>query len=221
MLFRSIPQNYKNPYADSWNVAVQQAFKGNLSLQLAYVANHATDISGAQNINLPSVYGGGSNSDPEKATFGRTAATNEYFLGFSSNYQSLQAQLTKRFSQGLAFTSAFTWGKGLGYISDDDGGLSFFINWRRNYAPTDFDRKFNYEQTFTYELPFGHGHRLMNSRVADALVGGWKISGIISVVSGMPFTVTASGTSLNTPGTTQTATLTGHFRKLEIGRAHV
>jgi hypothetical protein len=213
-VYTYIPLNYKNPYADSWNVALQQALPWDLSAQVAYVANHGTDISGSQNINLPSTYGGGNNSDPEFALFGRTAATNQYFLGFSSNYQSLQAQLTKRFSHGLTFASAFTWGKGLGYISDDDGGLVFFINQRRNYAPTDFDRKFNYEQSFTYELPFGHGHQILNSGVGDAVLGGWKISGIISAVSGMPFTVTASGGTLNTPGTTQTATLTGHFHKL-------
>lgn len=215
-----IPKNYKNPYADSWNVAVQQALPFDMSLQVAYVANHGTDISGAQNINLPSTYGGGASSQPENhdasghLTFGRTAATNMYFFGFSSNYESLQTQLTKRFSHGLTFTSAFTWGKALGYIGGDDGGLSFFINWRRNYAPLDFDRKLNFEQTFTYELPFGHGHQHMNSAVGDAVVGGWKLSGIISVVSGQPFTVTASGGSLNTPGTTQTATLTGSFKKL-------
>jgi hypothetical protein len=213
-VYTYIPLNYKNPYADSWNVALQQALPWDLSAQVAYVANHGTDISGSQNINLPSTYGGGNNSDPEFALFGRTAATNQYFLGFSSNYESLQAQLTKRFSHGLSFTSAFTWGKGLGYISDDDGGLVFFINRRRNYAPTDFDRKFNYEQSFTYELPFGHGHQILNSGVGDAILGGWKISGIISAVSGMPFTVTASGGTLNTPGTTQTSTLTGHFHKL-------
>ncbi|MGA8670061.1 MAG: carboxypeptidase regulatory-like domain-containing protein [Terracidiphilus sp.] len=213
-VYTYIPLNYKNPYADSWNVALQQALPWDLSAQVAYVANHGTDISGSQNINLPSTYGGGNNSDPEFALFGRTAATNQYFLGFSSNYESLQAQLTKRFSHGLTFASAFTWGKGLGYISDDDGGLVFFINQRRNYAPTDFDRKFNYEQSFTYELPFGHGHQILNSGVGDAVLGGWKISGIISAVSGMPFTVTASGGTLNTPGTTQTASLTGNFHKL-------
>ncbi len=69
----------------------------------------------------PATYGGGARrsgkSDRTNIAFGRTAATNQYFLGFSSNYQSLQAQLTKRYSQGLAFTSAFTWGKGLGYIA--------------------------------------------------------------------------------------------------------
>ncbi|HEY6374465.1 MAG TPA: TonB-dependent receptor, partial [Edaphobacter sp.] len=57
-----IPQNYKNPYVISWNVAVQQALPGSFSMQLAYVGNHGVDISGNQNINLPSTYGGGSAS---------------------------------------------------------------------------------------------------------------------------------------------------------------
>ena len=214
-VYTYIPKTFTNPYVESWNVAVQQAFRGNLSLQVAYVANHAVDISGNQNINLPSTYGGGAASDPENIAFGRTAATNQYFFGFSSNYQSLQVQLTKRYSNGLWFTSAFTWGKGLGYINDDDGGLQFFINWRRNYGPMDFDRKLNFEETVAYDLPFGRGRAFLNSnRFADAVLGGWRISGIISVVSGLPFTVIANGGTLNTPGTTQTATLTGKFRAL-------
>jgi hypothetical protein len=209
-----IPKNYKNPYADSWNIALQQALPWDLSFQLAYVANHGTNISGAQNINLPSTYGGGAKSSPEYAAFGRTAATNQYFLGFSSNYQSLQANLDKRFSHGLSLTSAFTWGKGLNYINDDDGGLTFFIDWRRNYAPVDWDRALNYEQSFTWELPFGRGHQILNSGVGDAVLGGWKISGIISVLSGPPFTITANGGTLNTPGTQQTATQVKPFHKL-------
>jgi len=213
-VYNYIAKDYKNPYVESWNVAVQQALPGNMSFQLAYVANHGVDISGAQNINLPSTYGGGPKSDPEYLTFGRTAATNQYFIGFSSNYQSLQAQLTKRFSNNLSFTSALTWGKALGYISGDDGGLTFFINWRRNYAPLDFDRKLNYEQSFTYELPLGHGHQHFATGVADTVLGGWKISGIVALVSGLPFTVSANGGTLNTPGTAQTGNLTGSFRKL-------
>ena len=209
-----IPRVYHNPYASSWNMVVQQSLPFDMSAQVAYVANHGTDISGSQNINLPSTFGGGASSQPEAIAFGRTAATNQYFLGFSSNYQSLQASLAKRFSHGLTLTSAFTWGKGLNYNSDDDGGLMFFINWRRNYAPTDFDRKYNYEQSFTYELPFGRGHQLMSSAIADAVVGGWKLSGIISALSGLPFTITANSGTLNTPGTPQTATLTGSFHKL-------
>jgi hypothetical protein len=226
-----IPLNYKNPYAESWNLVVQQAFRGNVSMQLAYVANHGVDISGAQNINNPSTYGGGATSAPEYNCVGcpsnvhRTPsqATNQYFLGFSSNYQSLQAQLNKRISNGLQFTTAFTWGKAMGYISGDDGGILFYINRRRNYAPLDFDREFNFEESFTYELPFGRGKRMLNSGVGAIVLGGWQVSGIISAVSGLPFTVQTNGANLNTPGTTQTGQLTGTYHTLHAvggGNAH-
>ena len=216
-----IPKNYKNPYVESWNVAVQQALPGNLSMQLAYVANHGVDIGAQQNINLPSTYGHGTKDEPENIAFGRTASTNVVDLPFSSNYQSLQAQLSRRFSNGFSFTSAFTWGKGMSYISGDDGGLTFFINKRRNYTPNSFDRKLNYEQSFTYALPFGRGRRWLNSGFTSVALGGWKVSGIVSVVSGTPFTITADGSSLNTPGTTQTASLIGPYRVLHgIGKGN-
>ncbi len=211
-----IPLNYRNPYVLSWNVALQQAFAHNYSLQIAYVGNHGTRISGSQNINLPSTYGGGPKSAPQYASFGRTnsQATNQYFKGFSSNYQSLQVQLTKRYSAGLSFTSAFTWGKALNYINGDDGGVQFFINLRRNYAPADFDRAKNFEQSFSYELPAGRGHKYFNSTWGDAAFGGWRLTGIISIVSGLPFTVIANGGTLNTPGTTQTASINGGLNVL-------
>jgi hypothetical protein len=90
----------------------------------------------------------------------------------------------------------------------------FFINFRRNYAPADFDRAKNFEQSFTYELPFGHGHAYLNNGVGDAVLGGWKITGVVSLLSGLPFSVYANGGSLNTPGTAQTANITGGLKVL-------
>jgi hypothetical protein len=213
-VYTYIPLNYKNPYAMSWNVVLQQAFANDYSLQIAYVANHGVDIDSGQNINLPSTYGGGSKSDPEYATFGRTAATNQFFIGNSSNYESLQTQLSKRFTHGFSFTTVFTWGKELNYQSADDGGLTFFINKRRNYAAADYDRAKNFEQTFSWALPMGRGHALFSSRAGDMIAGGWQLSGVVSAVSGTPFTVTANGGTLNTPGTGQTATITGGMKVL-------
>ena len=43
------------------------------------------------------------------------------------------------------------------------------------------------------------------SRSLSWLVGGWQINGILSAVSGSPFYVTSSGTSLNAPGSAQRA----------------
>jgi hypothetical protein len=205
----------------SWNVAVQQALPYDMSLQIAYVGNHGVGIPGNVDINNPTdVYGNGNLSKPEYNCVGcatnvrRTASTQMIFRGFSSNYNSLQVQLNKRFTRGLAFTSAFTWSKGLGYVAGDDGSIIFFTtaNLRRNYGPNDFDRKLNFEQSFTYELPFGRGHQYLNSGAGAVLLGGWKLAGIISVVSGKPFSVYANSGVLNTPGTAMLANLTGPYK---------
>lgn len=218
----TVPADYHNPYVLSWNLAVQQALPAQFSLQLAYVANHGVHIATNQNINLPSVYGLGAASEPEYnlpnalpgSTLHRTASTNVLFLGNSSNYQSLQAQLQRRFTSGIAWSSAFTWGKAMDYQQGDDGGLTYFINRRRNYAPADYDRRLNFEQSFTYELPIGRGHRWLNSGIAATALGGWRLAGIVSIVSGTPIAngITANGGTLNTPGTQQNANLVGTYR---------
>jgi hypothetical protein len=209
-----IPKNYQNPYVESWNVAVQQALPAQFSFQLSYVGNHGVRIGSAQNINLPPALGLGAAGEPENIAFKRTAATNQYFIGFSSNYQALQAQLTRRFVNGLMTQTAFTWGKGLGYQDGDDGALHFWLDQRRNYAPNDYDRRLNFEESFTYELPFGRGKRWLSHGFTSVAFGGWKLAGIISVVSGTPFTVTANGGTINTPGQTQTANLAKPFHVL-------
>jgi Carboxypeptidase regulatory-like domain len=206
-----IPLNFKNAYVSSWNVAVQQALPKDMSLQVAYVANHGTRIDVAQNINLPSVYGQSAAYDPLNLAFGKTAAVTEYFLGFSTNYESLQVQLTRRFTKGLAFTSAFTWGKSENYQpSPQDNALNFFSGpLRRNYNVTDFDRTRNFEQTVTYELPAGSGHQYFNSGIGSYVLGGWRVSAILSAVSGLPFTIT---TTSATPGTVQTVNQTAPYQ---------
>ena len=213
-----IPLNFKNAYVSSWNAAIQQALPKDMSLQIAYVANHGTRIDVAQNINQPTIFGQSAVYDPLNhaadgmtKTFGKTAAVTEYFLGYSTNYQSLQVQLSRRFTNGLAFSSAFTWGKAQNYQTGaQDGNLLFWAGpVSRNYAVADFDRTRNFEQTVTYELPAGHGHKYFNSGATAYALGGWRVSAILSAVSGQPFTIT---TSSPTPGTTQTVSQVGPYK---------
>jgi len=213
-----IPLNFKNAYVSSWNAAVQQAMPFDMSLQIAYVANHGTRIDVSQNINIPSVYGESASYDPLNIAFGKTASVTEFFQGYSTNYQSLQVQLTRRFSKGLAFTSAFTWGKAQNYQTGaQDGALLFYNDLRRNYAIADFDRTRNFEQTVTYELPAGRDYHLFSSGIGAYTLGGWKVSAIISALSGLPFTLT---TTSATPGTTQTVDETGAYHVLHhVSRA--
>ena len=213
-----IPLNFKNAYVTSWNAVVQQALPKDISLQIAYVANHGTRIDVAQNINLPQIYGQGAAYDPLNhasdgvtPTFLKTASVTQYFLGYSTNYQSLQVELKRRFTKGFAFASAFTWGKAQNYQTGaQDGALMFYAGpVHRNYAVADFDRTLNFEQTLTYELPAGRGHAYFNSGVTSYLLGGWKTSVILSALSGLPFSITGSSA---TTGTAQTANQTGPYQ---------
>jgi hypothetical protein len=150
----------------------------------------------------------------------RSAATNEYFLGFSSNYQSLQAQLNRRFGGSLGVITSFTYGKGLGYQTGDDGGLLFWLDQRHNYAPNDFDHRLNFEESIIYDLPFGPNKRWLNQGFAAKVIGGWKVSAIISLYTGLPFNVTANGGTINTSGEQQMANLVGKYHRPEgIGTA--
>ena len=216
--FNVIPKNFYNAYVESFNLAVQQALPANFALTIAFVGNHGVHVGTGQNINLPSVFGGGSATEPDYTAidpvsgvqYKRTAASTQYYLGNSTDYESLQVQLSRAFTNGFSSTSAFTWGKGLGYQSGDDAGLMFWIEKRRNYAPNDFDRKTNFQQSFTYELPIGPGKAFLSHSALGKAIGGFKLSGIVSLVSGLPFTITANN-NLNTPGEAQTASLVGPF----------
>ncbi len=195
--FFVIPLNYKNPYVEEWNVAVQQALPFHFVLDAAYVGNHGVDTSAQANLNASQTIGAGAKGQPE---YPRTANTYQYFQGFSSMYNALQVKLDRRFSNGLLVTTAFTWSKGMDFQGDDDGGLIYYIDPRRNYARTDFDREFTFVQSYVYQLPFGSGKRWLTSGLASAVLGGWQTSAILSIYSGLPVNLAYSSAGLNAPG---------------------
>ena len=75
----------------------------------------------------------------------------------------------------------------------------------RNRAVAGFDRTHNLQFYGNYELPFGHGQQVCKLGMMAAIAGGWQVNWILSRMSGTPFTVVTSGTSVNSPGNTQTA----------------
>ncbi len=210
-----IPTNFKNPSVQSWNVAIGQSLPGQFTLDVAYVGNHGVDSVVQYNLNLPTtVLGGGTNSRPMVAQFGRSADTTIYFVGASTHYNALQTKLNRRFTNGLAITTSFTYGKGLSYQTGDDGGLWSYTAQRRGYARTDFDRTYNFAQSYVYDLPFGVGKKMLNHGIASRVLGGWQINGILTLVSGTPMTFSANGGTLNTPGTPATADQVGPYQVL-------
>jgi hypothetical protein len=183
--------NFKNPYVESWNLAIQQSLPWRFVLDVAYVGNHGVDSVVNYNLNAATVVGLGNKGLPEFNSFGRTANTNLLFAGYSSSYHALQVKFDRRFTGGFATTTAYTFGKGMGYQIGDDGGLTFYINQRRNYARNDFDRTHTFVQSIVYDLPFGNGKRFVSSGVGAAILGGWRVSSFLTLMTGLPlyFTV--------------------------------
>jgi hypothetical protein len=115
----------------------------------------------------------------------------------NSLYHSVQFKYEKRFSRGLAVISHYTIAK---MISDSDvnnsevnyvGGVSGLQNWKnlrleRSLSVSDIPQRAVI--SFNYELPFGRKRAIgkgMN-KVADAVVGGWELSSILTFSSGYP-----------------------------------
>jgi hypothetical protein len=121
-------------------------------------------------------------------------------------YDGLQFQATKRVGATMLGVS-YTYSKSISWGDDTDSGLTW--NWApmiyRNRAVAGFDRTQNLQFYGNYELPFGAKHKLASSGIVSKIAGGWQMNWILSSMSGLPFTVGTSGTSVNAPGNTQTA----------------
>jgi hypothetical protein len=197
--------NFKNPYVESWNFAIQQSLPKHFTLDLAYVGNHGVDSVVAPNINAAPVVGLGAKGQPEFGFGGRTASTTLYFQGYSTSYNGLQAKLDRRFTGGLSITTAYTFAKGMGFQRGDDGGLNYYINLHRNYARNDYDRTHTFVQSYLWELPFGEGRHWMSSanRGVTMALGGWQVAGILTLMTGIPMDITYTAANLLAPGNMQ------------------
>ena len=190
------PTNYKNPHIIAWNFSIQQTLPYHFTMDVAYVGNHGVDMGSNENINASPVIAPTSTGDNVyQPYFPHTGTISQFFVPLSSMYNGLQVKVDRRFSAGLSITTSFSYQKGMAYFNggDDDGFYGFYLNGQshRNWGLTDFNRSLTYVQSYVYQLPFGSGkHFLSSSRGLDKLVGGWQIEGILTVMTGTPFTVT-------------------------------
>jgi hypothetical protein len=148
-----------------------------------------------------------SGSSAAARKFGRTTTTREWDGRTHSIYHSLQTSLNRRFSGGLLIKAAYTFSKAIDEATYSDW-TEFLWNapsvFSRNRALASHDIPHNFQFAFVYELPFGSSKKWANSGTSAAIFGGWQLNGLFAAYSGRPFTLTASGSSLNMPGNQQT-----------------
>ncbi|MBI2222211.1 MAG: TonB-dependent receptor [Acidobacteria bacterium] len=113
----------------------------------------------------------------------------------SSNYRSAQVKLERQMQGGLGATLAYTWSRSRDQGSD--------INWvgassntpdnsrdlEAEWGYSSFDVRHRLVGTYLFELPFGSGRRWLNrTGFLNALAGGWQANGVVTLMSGRPWT---------------------------------
>lgn len=143
--------------------------------------------------------------------------------GSKYRYNSFQAELRKRFSNGLYFQGNYTFQKTL---TDSSGlGQTNFEPFLDNAAPKQEYSRAVYDAAQVvnfntiYELPFGKGKRFLNDGgTSDRVFGGWQVTSIIRVSTGAPITLSDATGTLNRAARAARQTPQTNLNKEEIKR---
>ena len=169
------------PYVQQYNANVQWELVRDYLLEIGYVGSKGTKLLHSVTLNQP-VYNRAANVFT--APLGTALSTQKMMASgiqqvqtsSNSRFDSLQISLTKRFSRGLQFLSAYTLGKSRDYYSG--GPINELIpvpgdhsNWKLNYGPSDFDRRHRFVTSFGYEWR------------------NWQANGILTLQTGTPFSI--------------------------------
>ncbi|HEY8670433.1 MAG TPA: hypothetical protein VIL63_06325, partial [Terriglobales bacterium] len=219
------PSYGRPPMIQNWSFEVQRELAKDLILDVAYVGGHSTHLRSnydAVNTLNPKYFSLGtalnqpfanqSAVPPPYPGFDPTRPLAQALLPFpqffgintdgqlenlgQSTYNALEAQLTRRFHNGLNLMASYTYSKTL---TNADAALPFFatlhqggapqnvFNQRGDKAISNQDLPHNFVLSYLYELPLGKGkHFLNHGGVMDRVVGGWQIGGVQRYESGQP-----------------------------------
>ncbi|MGB8916522.1 MAG: carboxypeptidase regulatory-like domain-containing protein [Candidatus Sulfotelmatobacter sp.] len=194
----SVDRNITTPYVWTWTLNLQHAFTPNLSLEVGYVGNHGTNLTGIRDINQPPV---GSDYNPLCADANTNSPdqlclpynakfpylSNIFQMGnvYKSNYDGLQATLNSRNFHGLSMVAGYTFSHSLDDVGANwDFGYGAGLpqdsyNVGKEYASSDFDIRQRLTLSLTYAIPGKSGYGQM--------LQGWELNSIVTLESGQPW----------------------------------
>jgi len=206
--------NDLNAVVNQYNLTLERQLAGGALLSVAYVGNEGHHLMWQQLVD-PAVYipGNGPNGLPLSTEANTNArrppnlalnlppgATPVYGAitqpndGANSNYNALQIQLKTQAYHGLTLQGAFTWSKAIdesslivnSFASNDTQNSNNLAN---NRAVSDYNFPEQFVLSFVYQVPSFTSTLRLHNIVAQRIFDGWEFSGITSLSSGAPFSV--------------------------------
>lgn len=188
------PPNEPVAYSEQYRFDVQYQLGSGLLFDVAYVGNRALKLPFSRDTNqVPEDLLGPGNAQlrrpyPEYAQiFGATKAD-------FSNYNALQTRIEKRFSHGLTMQANYTYSMAMDTmtVSGFSGAPAVWQNAydiRADYGPAAIDMTHTFTGYVIYQLPVGKGRQFLNRGGGlNAILGGWQLSSLLQLHSGIPFT---------------------------------
>lgn len=221
------------PYSQQWTMNLQFELTRDLMLEAGYTGNKGTKFQSTRDANAPLPGPGGSQKrrpHPSLLLPGLPAIVSNMNMtepNVRSAYHALLLNLRRRFANGLSFHAAYTYGQAMesgGGTPLDRGGSSGFqdpLNIHADRGPTSFDVKQRFAANWIWELPFGAGRRWLSSAsgATQQILGGWQISGLATLQTGLPFSpayiTNLAGTGSYRPDRLRDGRLSGSERSLE------
>jgi len=203
--------NITTPYVTNWTLNVQHAFTNNLSLEVAYVGNHGSNLMGIRDINQPAVGSGwpagvGPNAAAEQAARPFTVDGQFPYLAniyqmdnvYKSNYNGLQVTMTGREYHHFTFVAGYTYSHSLDDVGanwDFGAGLGLpqdATHPEREYASSDFDIRHRFTLSAVYSIP--------GKKSFAQLLEGWQLISIVSLYSPQPWGPMDTGDDISGTG---------------------
>jgi hypothetical protein len=181
------PQELPNPYAYTYSLEIQQELPAKLTGTIGYQGSAGRKLVRLVNQNF---------LFPNNPAFFQVFFTTP---DVNSNYNALNANLVRRFSDGLQIQANYRWSKSIDQLSFEGPGFvtnqTFPQDNSTERGPSDFDVRHYFNLSALYELPF---FRRRNDFVGKAL-GGFEITSVVTARTGFPFTPVVGGCT-STPG---------------------
>jgi hypothetical protein len=192
---------YKLPRAYQYSVGVQHSLASRTVLSVMYVGNQSRQQNYYQDINLPpaadlpSIYGGSlqRNTVNKYQGFGSISMSTD---GAEAHYNGLQVDLNSQIKRDLSLRVFYTLSRSIDPTTGGSGGgdLSGVSNpyggWQYDVGRSGYDRLHNLSFNFIYDLPF---MRHSSNALVRTVVGGWEVSGIVTIESGTPLNIGLTG----------------------------
>ena len=187
----------RTPYHQQWNFTLEYELLPNTAVRASYIGNMGTHLERSFNLNDPPPAPGAVQPRRPYQPFGAITYVES---GRSSILHGIQLSAIRRFASGFSFQLEYQYNKALG---EQTYGLSPMDNrnTRLDRGDLDFIRRHAMRANYVYDLPFGRGKKFLNSvtGVADKLLTGWQLTGIVGMGTGEPFSVTFTSTTLGWP----------------------